>query len=294
MTDTGRLLRQALPLFLLAGFCLSALDTTAKFLVRDHPLLLVVWARYAGSTLVITPFAWHGAGRRFWHTQRLPLQLLRSTLLLAATACFFAGLRYLPLAEGSAITFIAPILMVVLSLPVLGERPTRARWVAAIAGFCGILVMLRPGSAVLHPAVLLLFGAAVCNALYYLLTRKLRAEVMHTTLFYSSIVGTVALTFVMPFVLPDAHIGLRDGGLLLLTGTLAGIGHWLITRAYQLAPVTLLTPFTYLQIVWATLFGYVVFGQHPDGGSVIGMAIIAASGLLLALHERRRARSFGA
>jgi drug/metabolite transporter (DMT)-like permease len=151
LTDTGRLLRQALPLFLLAGFCLSALDTTAKFLVRDHPLLLVVWARYAGSTLVITPFAWHGAGRRFWHTQRLPLQLLRSTLLLAATACFFAGLRYLPLAEGSAITFIAPILMVVLSLPVLGERPTRARWVAAIAGFCGILVMLRPGSACCIP-----------------------------------------------------------------------------------------------------------------------------------------------
>jgi len=207
-----------------------------------------------------------------------------------ATGCFFAGLRYLPLAEGSSITFLAPMFMIMLSFPVLGERPTRPRWLASIVGFIGILILLRPGSAILHPAVLLLIGAAVCNALYQLLTRKLLREVPHTTLFYSAVVGTVALTFALPFALPDMRIGLRDIALLFLTGLLAGLGHWFLTRAYMLAPAALLTPFTYLQIVWATAFGYVVFGQHPDGWSAVGMAVIGGSGLLLALHERRRAR----
>ena len=115
---------RALPLFLFAGWCFSSLDTTAKYLVRDHSLFLVVWARYAGQMLVVTPFAWHRAGPGFWHTKRLPLQLVRSSMLVIATFCFFAALRYLPLAEASAITFLAPIFIVLMSGPLLGERPT--------------------------------------------------------------------------------------------------------------------------------------------------------------------------
>src|SRR5579864_2578724 len=104
MPDTDPL-RRALPLFLLAGLCLSSLDATAKYLVRDHALFLVVWARYAGQMMVVTPFAWQRAGPGFWHTRSIGLQCLRSALLLGATIGFFAGLRYLPLAEASAITF---------------------------------------------------------------------------------------------------------------------------------------------------------------------------------------------
>ena len=103
MPNTLHPLRRALPLFLFAGLCLTSLDTTAKWLVRDHALFLVVWARYAGQMLVVTPYVWHRAGKGFWRTRRLPLQLFRSSLLLAATICFFAALRYLPLAEASAI-----------------------------------------------------------------------------------------------------------------------------------------------------------------------------------------------
>jgi len=283
--------RRALTLFLLAGFCLSSLDTTAKYLVRDHALLLVVWARYAGQTLVVTPFAWHGAGGGFWRTRKLPMQLLRSAFLLAATICFFGGLRFLPLAEASSITFLAPIVVVALSKPVLGELPTRPRIMASIVGFIGILILLRPGSAVLHPAVLLLIGAAFCNAFYQMLTRKLLNEVPHTTLFYSALVGTIALSAFVPFTLAETSFALSDGLLLLLLGTLAGIGHWCLTHAYLSAPASLLTPFTYLQIVWATAFGLIVFGQHPDGWSAVGMVIVALSGLMLALHERRRVRS---
>jgi drug/metabolite transporter (DMT)-like permease len=282
-------LRRAVPLFLLAGLCLSSLDATAKYLVRDHALLLVVWARYAGQMLVVTPFAWQRAGPGFWRTSHPALQLLRSASLLAATICFFGGLRYLPLAEGSAVTFLAPIFVVVLSGPLLGERPTRARWIAVIAGFIGILILVRPGSAIFHPATLLMAAAALCNAAYFLLTRKLVGESAYTTLFYSALAGTVGLSFVLPFYLETAPPTWHDGAFFLLLGLFAGLGHWFVIGAYALAPASLLTPFTYLQMIWATLYGFAIFGQLPDRWSALGMTIIVASGLSLALQERWRA-----
>jgi len=281
---------RALPLFLFAGLCLSSLDTTAKYLVQDHSLFLVVWARYTGQMLVVTPFAFHRAGRDFWRTQRLLLQLLRSSMLLIATFCFFGALRYLPLAEASAITFLAPILIVLLSGPLLGERPTMGRWIASIAGFIGILILLRPGSSVFHPATLLLLVAALSNALYQILTRKLLDENAHTTLFYSALVGTVALSLALPWGIGDATPTWRGGALLLLLGTFAGIGHWAMIGAFLRAPASLLTPFTYLQMVWAIGYGYLIFDQLPDHWSAIGMTVIVASGLLLALQERQRVR----
>jgi len=286
---TDHPLRRALPLFLLAGLCLSSLDATAKYLVRDHSLFLVVWARYAGQMLVVTPWAWHRAGPGFWRTKRLRLQLLRSSCLVAATFCFFGGLRYLPLAEGSAITFLAPIFIVVLSRPMLGERPTRARWIASIVGFLGILIMLRPGSAVFHPAVLLLIGAALTNALYQILTRKLVGEDSRTMLFYSALVGTVAMSLLLPWGLASAPLSPKSATLFALLGLFAGLGHWSIIGAFLRAPASLLTPFTYLQMLWATLYGWLIFAHVPDGWSALGMAVIVASGLLLALRERRRA-----
>lgn len=283
-------LRRALPLFLLAGVCLSSLDATAKYLVRDHALFLVVWARYAGQMLVVTPFAWQRAGPKFWRTRHPALQLVRSMFLLVATICFFGSLRYLPLAEGSAITFLAPIFVVILSGPLLGERPNRSRWIASVAGFAGILILVRPGSAIFHPATLLLVVAALCNALYYLTTRKLADESAYTTLFYSALAGTVGLSLALPWQLDGGAPTLRDGAIFLLLGLFAGLGHWFVISAYLLAPASMLTPFTYLQMIWATLYGFVIFAQLPDRWSALGMTIIVASGLWLALQERWRAQ----
>jgi len=282
-------LRRALPLFLLAGVCLSSLDATAKYLVRDHALFLVVWARYAGQMLVVTPFAWQRAGPGFWRARHPALQLVRSMFLLIATICFFGSLRYLPLAEGSAITFLAPIFVVILSGPLLGERPNRSRWIASLAGFAGILILVRPGSAIFHPATLLLVVAALCNALYYLTTRKLADESAYTTLFYSALAGTVGLSLALPWQLDGGAPTLRDGAIFLLLGLFAGLGHWFVISAYLLAPASMLTPFTYLQMIWATLYGFAIFGQLPDLWSALGMTIIVASGLWLALQERWRA-----
>lgn len=283
-------LRHALPLFLVAGFCLSSLDATAKYLVRDHSLWVVVWARYAGQMVVVTPFAWHRAGPGFWRTRKPGLQLLRSLFLVLATLGFWGGLRYLPLAEASSITFLAPTFVVLLSWPLLHERAPRARQIASTAGFIGILILLRPGSAVMHPAVVLLLAAALANALYQLLTRRLLDEKLHTTLFYSASVGTVVLTLGLPLATDLTRLMAIGIAPLVLLGVLAGIGHWCMTHAYLQAPASLLTPFTYLQILWATAFGYLMFGQHPDRLSALGMAVVVASGVALAWWERRRMR----
>ena len=283
-------LRHALPLFLVAGFCLSSLDATAKYLVRDHSLWVVVWARYAGQMVVVTPFAWHRAGPGFWRTRKPGMQLLRSLFLVLATLGFWGGLRYLPLAEASSITFLAPSFVVVLSWPLLRERATRARQIASTVGFIGILILLRPGSAVMHPAVVLLLAAALANALYQLLTRRLLDEKLPTTLFYSASVGTVVLTLGLPFATDVPRLMAIGIAPLVLLGVLAGIGHWCMTHAYLLAPASLLTPFTYLQILWATAFGYLMFGQHPDRLSALGMAIVVASGGAHARWARPRMR----
>jgi drug/metabolite transporter (DMT)-like permease len=280
-------LRRALPFILLAGLCFSTLDATAKFLVQEHALFLVVWARYAGQMVVTTPIAWHRGGAGFWRTRHLRMQLVRSLFLVIATLSFFGALRFLPLAEGTAVSFLAPMFALLLALPVLGERPTRARWLSALGGFAGILLLVRPGSAVFHPATALLVLAAVSNALYQLLTRKLPHDTPHTTLFYSALVGTVLLSAALPFAETPASIGLRDGVLLLTLGLFAGLGHWALITAFLRAPATLVAPFTYVHMVWATLYGLAVFGQLPDALSALGMAVIVASGIGLVLHERR-------
>lgn len=274
-------------MFVLAGVLFSTLDATAKYLIREHTLLLIVWARYAGQMLVTTPIAWRMGGPGFWRTKHLRVQLLRSLCLVVATACFFGGLRYLPLAEGSAIAFLAPMFAIALSRPVLGERPTRARVIAAIAGFAGILILVRPGSAVFHPATALIVTAAVANAFYQLLTRKLPGDSPHTTLFYSALVGTVMLSFALPFAEAPAQVTLRDAGIFVFLGLLAGLGHGLLIGAFLRAPASLVAPFTYLQMIWATLYGFFVFGQLPDGVSALGMAVIVASGVALVVHEAR-------
>jgi drug/metabolite transporter (DMT)-like permease len=285
--ESEHALRRALPLILAAGLCFSTLDATAKYLVRDHTLFLVVWARYAGQMLVATPIAWQRAGPGFWRTHHPAIQLARSLCLVVATACFFGALRFLPLAEGSAVSFLAPMFALLLSLPVLGERPTRARWLSALAGFAGILILVRPGSAVFHPATGLLVVAAISNALYQLLTRRLQRDTPYTTLFYSGLVGTAVLSLLLPFGEAPREIAAIDALFLLVLGTLAGLGHWMLIGAFLKAPASLIAPFTYLQMIWATLYGFVVFGQLPDAISALGMAVIVASGVALVVHERR-------
>jgi drug/metabolite transporter (DMT)-like permease len=288
MTGESHVAR-AILLYLLAGFFLSSLDATAKVLVlRDYPVWWIVWARYFFHVLVVLPLVWMKIGPRFWRTRRPALQIARSSMLMIATLAFFTALRYLPLAEASAISFLAPMIVIVLSGPMLGEKVAGARWVAVGIGFAGILLITRPGSAAFHPATLLMLLMAAGNALYQILTRKLGADSSYTTLFYTGIAGAVGFSLALPFMPAHPLPGAGDALLFVLLGVFAGLGHWSMISALQQAQASQLTPFTYLQMAWPLTFGWMLFGQFPDALSIAGMAVIVAAGVWLGWQERRR------
>jgi len=273
-------------LFILSGICFSTVDVIAKILVQDTNLIAVVWSRFFGQSLLAIPIAWHFLGKGFWHTQNISLQLFRSFLLVATAALFFAGLYWLPLAEASSITFTAPIWVAILSGPILGERVGFKDWLVAGLGFLGILFIARPGSAIFHLATLMLVLMAFLNAIFQLSTRKLVEDSAYTTFFYSGIVGLLISTLLLPFADPIPPLPLFEYGLFGLIGLLGGFAHLLVVLAfYKMRPYKL-TPLVFLQLIWAVGYGYVIFGELPDGLSVLGMMLIASSGIWLIWNHR--------
>jgi len=216
------------------------------------------------------------------------LQIGRSALLLGSTVLNFFAIKWLQLDQALTITFSTPFLVAALSGPVLGEWVGPRRWAAIAVGFLGVLVVTRPGFNAIHPAALLSAGAAICYAAYALATRVLaRTDSSQTTLFYSNLVG--AIVTVPPVIAvwtePDS---LLVGLLMLTTGGLASLGHYLLIVAHRLAPASVLSPFIYSQLAWTTALGYVVFGDVPNRWTVAGASIVIASGLYLLHRERVR------
>ena len=276
----------ALALFLLSGACLSVLDASGKWVVSSSGLLLLLWFRFSGQVLMALTMGLRKEGLALFHTHRPGLQLLRSVLLIVTSLLFFAGVQYLPLAEASAIAFTGPLWVVLLSWKLLQE-PVNAvdRW-ATYIGFAGILFIVRPGTDVFHPAALLLLGMAIANALYQLLTRRLVSDSALTTFFYSGLVGFVITTGLL-FVLPiPTELPTVAWPVLALVGLLGGLGHVLLIQAFYQAPASSLSPFVYLQMIWATSLGWLIFDQLPDGLTFVGMGIIALSGSLIVVYRR--------
>jgi drug/metabolite transporter (DMT)-like permease len=217
-------------------------------------------------------------------------QIARGTVLLVSSVCFVNALRFLPLADATAINYTTPILVVLLSVAVLGERMTRARTAFVVAGFAGMLLIIRPGASILHGGALFALAGAGLYAAYQILTRLLRGDDPRVTLFYPALCGTVLMLAALPFLDHSASMPWIDIALIVLTGILGTAGHFLFILAFQRAAASALTPFTYVQLVWAILLGWLIYGQFPDALTLTGIGVIAVSGLLLAWHERRRAR----
>ncbi|MGA0825605.1 MAG: DMT family transporter [Burkholderiaceae bacterium] len=276
----------ALALFLLSGACLSVLDASGKWVVTSSGLLLLLWFRFSGQILMALAMGLRKEGLTLFHTHRPGLQLLRSVLLIVTSLLFFAGVQYLPLAEASAIAFTGPLWVVLLSWKLLQEPVNSVdRW-ATYLGFAGILFIVRPGTEVFHPAALLLLGMAIANALYQLLTRRLTSDSALTTFFYSGLVG-FAITTGLLFVLPiPTNLPLIVWPVLLLVGLLGGLGHVLMIQAFYQAPASSLSPFVYLQLIWATSLGWLIFNQLPDRLTFVGMGIIALSGSIIVVYRR--------
>lgn len=279
---------KGIALICLAVWLFASHDALSKYLSGFYPVVMVVWARYLSHTLLMMGIFIPRSGLAVIRTKRPGLQVLRALCLIGCSLFFTTGLRYLPMAEATAVNFLAPLMVTALSVPLLKESVSRSQWAAVLAGFIGVLVIVRPGGQLFTPAVLLPVCSAVCFGLYQLLTRLLSGIDSPTTSnFLTGIINTLVLSSVVPFFweIPT----LTHGFMLALLGLFGMSGHLLLTQAFRYAPPALLAPFSYGQIVTAGIIGYLVFGHVPDSGALIGILIICASGLAVAWQQSRKA-----
>ena len=267
----------------------SIMDATIKTMLPRLPVPFLVWARWAFQ--VIAMLIWLGPtmGRGMVRTQRLPLQLVRGLLLISSSLCFFLALSSLPLAEATAINYTTPVLVILLAVVFLGERMTRPRVAFVVAGITGMLLIVRPGADLFQGASLLVLCSASFYAVFQILTRVMAREDPRVMLLYPALVGAAVMTVARPFFGSHLDLTWLDMAKLVMVGVLGTGGHFLLILAFRRAPASALTPFTYAHLVFATLVGWLVFGDFPDALTLAGMAIIGGSGLLLTWHERRRA-----
>ena len=270
--------------------CFAAMNTFVKELrVQELPVVEIIWGRYFFHTILVLAL----------FPKRIPtllsgsdkgLQICRSILVLSATACMFTAVGFMPLADAVAITFIAPLLITALSVPFLGERVGLRRWIAVCVGFAGMLVIIRPGGGLFQPAALLPIGVTVFYAMYQIITRMIshRTDPINSV-FYTAIVGGILMSAIVPFFWQTPT--LEQWGMMLAAGLLGGLGHWAIIIAYQRAEAPLVAPFAYTELVWATMLGLTFFGDFPDLWTLVGAAIIAASGVYILQRERQQRAS---
>lgn len=265
---------------------LSSLDASGKLLVMAGvPVLMLAWFRYVGHIVLMGIFVLPRRGRSLFKTQSLGRQLQRSVLMIATTLLFFKVLSLVPLAEGTAMNFMAPLLVMVLAPWLLGERPRWHRWAGVLLGFVGMLIVVRPGGQLSTEGAIWGVVTAVAFALFQISTRRVAADDPLTSNFYGGLTGALVLTALLPFFWQQLDLAPWQWALLLSTGLTGFAGHWLQITAYSKTGATLLAPFNYLQIVSATTLGWLVFGQLPDATTASGMALICAAGLAVVLVE---------
>lgn len=270
-----------------ALLCFACLDTIAKWLTQHLPTLQVVWGRYTShfvlSFLVVNPWTIPG----LLATRRLGVQIGRSALLFGSTVFNFIALRYLQLDQTAAIAFTTPFFIALMAGPLLGEWIGWRRWMAIIVGFCGVLLVARPGMGGIHPAAIFSVLSMICYALYNISTRFLAGyDSTATTVFYSTLVGLVAISLPMPavWVVPEEPLVITG---LVAAGAFGWVGHLLLILAHRYAPAPILAPYVYTQLLWYVAGGFFIFGDLPSAFTLAGAAVVIASGLYLFYRERK-------
>jgi len=278
-------MRRGILFMLVSIVFFSLMYSISKGLTETYPVLQIVWARYVLFVgFSFAPALRFGAGAVL-RTRRLVLQVVRSALLVGATACALAGYSYLHLADANALGSISPLLVTLLSALVLGEAVGWRRWLAIAGGFAGTLIILRPGAGAFDWAALLPVCASALYANYQITTRMLsNVDSEATTLFYSGTVGAIALTLLLPFIWvpPD----LEGWAVLLLVAVLGTGGQVCVIRALTSAPASSLQPYAYVQLPFMALVGFVLYDEVPDFWTYVGAAVVVASGLY-AWHRSR-------
>lgn len=280
-------------IMLLATIFLSAGDAASKYLASSVPALHIVWLRYATSALfLLAIIGWQRRGVTL-RTRRAGMHLLRGIGLIGSSMLFVSSLKYLPIADATATSFVAPLFVTALSIPMLGERVGWRRWLATTIGLIGVLIVVRPGGAGFQLASLLPVASSLCWAFSLIITRLMSGtEDPIATVTYSTVFGALLMTLLLPlhWIEPTVEIALIG----IFIGAVSTAGHWLVIVAFRFAGASLLAPFSYIQLLWATLAGYILWSALPDLWTYVGAVIIAASGLYTAHRERLRAQQIAA
>ena len=270
-------------------FCL--MDLQAKYLGQTLHVTQIVWARYFGLFIILMVLFAPRRGLGLVRSKRPVLQWIRSLLLLFCTVAFFLAIQFMPLADAVSISFLSPLLVTALSVPLLGEVVGKHRWGAVFVGFLGAMIIIRPGMGVMHWAAWLLLAVAFGYALYQITTRIVASQddaIM--SLFYTAFVGAGLVTAIVPFFWRNP-VETEHWLMLGALGGIGGLSHYMLIKAFEFAPVAVLAPISYTSLPWNTLFGYWVFGDLPDRWTVIGASILITTGIYILYREGVQARS---
>jgi len=276
--------RGAILLIIVSGILFAGLDAGAKHLMVVYPVLQIAWGRYLFQ-LVMMPFILGRVRPRdLLRTRRPVLQVVRGLLLMGATLTFFIAVTYIPLADSAAIGAVSPLLVTALAIPLLGEKVGARRWAAVIVGLLGALIIIRPGFGTAHWATVMPLGTALCYALYQITTRILAAsDPPVTTFLYTAVVGIIIFSMIAPFVWVPMNG--YDWMVMVGVGILGGAGHYCIIQAMRRAQATVLAPFSFIQLIWVTIAGYLVFDDFPDAYTITGAAIVVSSSIYVFYRE---------
>ena len=286
--DTTANRRIGIGLVTLTTLCFAVLDTSAKWLVQTLPVIQVVWLRFVFHVLIASALLAPRYGFELLRVRSWKLQALRAAMMAAMTALNFWALQYLQLAETGAIQFSVPLLIALLSAWWLGERLDAHHWLAIAAGLAGVLLVVRPGSAAFHPAILLSVMNALLYASFNLLTRRMAATESPAAMqLISAIAATVLIA---PFAFWQWRMpeDAATWAVVALCGLCGGVGHYAVALAHRYATAATLGPFLYQQIVYMTAWGWLLFGQVPDAMVVAGALVVVASGLYMLWVEMMR------
>lgn len=291
MTPEQRQALIAVLLLVASGILFVVMNTIVKAMTASMDTMVIIWGRYffhVAFVVMVFPKAALGVFR----SGQVMVQVGRSVLLLGSTVTNFLALALMSLADVSAIIFTAPILVAFLAMLLLKERVAAWRWVLIGLGFSGALIIVQPGGSGFGLGPLLALACACCYAFYQITTRMVREAEPIVSLLYGGLVGVLAISLVVPFHWQPLALG--DWAILVLIGSLGAAGHLLVILALQRAEASKMAPFTYVQLVWAMLASFFVFGDAPGLATLFGAAVIVTSGLLLYrldLREAAAARS---
>ena len=278
---------RGIALILASTVFLGISDVTAKYLSATLPSIEIAWIRFLVFALIMSPAMVPGSPLFALQSRRPGLQVMRGVALLGSSLFFISGLRFLPIAEASATGFVSPLFVTALSIIFLGESVGLRRWIATAVGLIGVVIILRPGSGAFHPAAFFPIVSALAWACTLIMTRMMSGrEHALTTMTYSSIAGACIVSALVPFVwvTPSWHDILFG----IFIGIASTAGQWIVVLAFRYADASVLAPFSYTQLLWVTVLGFVIFGELPDIWTITGAVFIVASGLYTAHRERVR------